>query len=127
MRPIKFRVWNGEVMISPDYIDRNGLAHWKENSIPTTSDKLMQFTGLLDKKGKEIYEGDIVEFTDPLTVYLNGKKTQIKERALIHYEGLGFYAKGWCHGSREAWICASKEVIGNIYESKHLLKETPNE
>lgn len=59
-REIKFRVWNGETMISPDYITRDGVAHWKENSVPETSANLMQYTGLKDKNGKEIYEGDII-------------------------------------------------------------------
>ena len=59
---IKVRVWNGEAMISPDYIDRNGVAHWKENSIPESSKDTLLFTGLLDKNGKEIFEGDIVRW-----------------------------------------------------------------
>ena len=61
MREIKFRVWNGECMISPDYIDREGVAHWHENSIPESSKELMQYTGLKDKKGNEIFEGDIIK------------------------------------------------------------------
>ena len=48
MTAIKVRVWNGEQMISPDYIDRLGYAFWKENSIPTMAepDKVMLYTGL---------------------------------------------------------------------------------
>lgn len=60
-RKIKFRAWNGEQIIFPDYVDRKGIAWWKENSIPTYSDKVMQFTGVLDNKGVEIYEGDVVK------------------------------------------------------------------
>ena len=61
MRVIKFRVWDGENMISPDTIDRHGVARWITDSIPNMSKKLMQFTGLHDKNGKEIYEGDIIQ------------------------------------------------------------------
>ncbi len=64
MRELKFRCWNGETMISPDYIDRKGMAHWKENSIPTCSVKIMQFTEVKDKNGTDIYDGDILEFSD---------------------------------------------------------------
>ena len=59
-RLLIFRTWNGEQMVSPDYIDRNGLAWWKENSIPTTSDKVMQFIGIYDKNESRIFEGDKV-------------------------------------------------------------------
>ncbi len=58
---IKIRVWNGEQMISPDYITRSGVAHWKENSIPESSSETMLFIGLFDREGEEIYEGDIVD------------------------------------------------------------------
>lgn len=33
MEQIKFRAWDGEKMISPDYIDRKGIAHWKEHRL----------------------------------------------------------------------------------------------
>lgn len=59
-RVIKFRAWNGEQMISPDYIDRRGFAFWKENSIPQYTDKVMQFTGLKDSNGIEVFDGDII-------------------------------------------------------------------
>ena len=45
-------------MVSPDYINRNGIACWKENSIPTSSDNLMQFTGLKDKYKALTHEGN---------------------------------------------------------------------
>ena len=61
MRKIKFRVWDGEQMVSPDYITREGMAFWKEDSIPQHSKELLEFTGLHDKDGKEVYEGDILD------------------------------------------------------------------
>lgn len=62
MRQLKFRAWNGEQMVSPDYITRSGSVWWKENIIPTYSNNIMQFTGLYDCDGKEIWEGDILEY-----------------------------------------------------------------
>lgn len=112
MREIKFRAWNGEAMISPDYIDRNGLAHWKENSIPTSSDKLMQFTGLRDKNGKEIYEGDIVQV-------ISTKKIYAPFEVIL--------PEFW-HGTvlmpcDNTSLLGLFEIIGNIYENPELLNK----
>lgn len=102
MRELKFRAWDGEQMVSPEYIDRRGIAHWKENSIPTTSDKVMQYTGLKDKNGKEIYEGDINQ----------DKGLMIWWVCSYWWE----YPNGDRHevdGSENKWAT----VIGNIFET----------
>ena len=141
MRTIKFRAWDGEQMVSPDYIGRDGRAYWKANSILTSSERVMQFTGLLDKNGKEIYEGDIVRtgvYTD--RTYSNQKKG-IKHIGYVEYSiGEGDFADGihkqfsgeWrvikpdfyksiytCGNWGDFFEC---EVIGNIHENSNLLK-----
>lgn len=62
-RQIKFRAWNcGEMIYTTDEFR-------KEQFLTTAGDILnrfetvMQFTGLLDKNGKEIYEGDVVHYS----------------------------------------------------------------
>ena len=102
---LKFRCWNGETMVSPDYIDRKGVAHWKENSIPESSDNVMMWTGLLDKRGKEIYEGDIV------------KREYLPNGLIVwDYSGLMWKVRNIIYA-----IPRDGEVIGNIYENPELL------
>ena len=80
---------------------------WKNQGQPITD--IMQFTGLLDKNGKEIYEGDVVY--DPSEY--GGKKTVVWNSGLCCFEfdsALGYPLSS-----------ASKcEVIGNIYENPNL-------
>jgi len=66
-----------------------------------------QFTGLLDKKGKEIYEGDIVKIGTGYTFEVTLTKFQ------LGYKG------SKCYGYNEY---DDAEIIGNIYENKELIK-----
>jgi hypothetical protein len=60
-RPYKYRVWNGREMVSPDYIDRDGLAHWKEDSVQCQSPRIFQFIGIKDEYDNDLYADDIIE------------------------------------------------------------------
>ncbi len=93
----------------------------------------MQYTGLKDRNGKEIYEGDVLRF-DPTLCY--GITTGIVEFSEFEYgEGADrFGCLGWNikdDGTRTgtAWTetfpeVRNIEVIGNIYENPELLKVT---
>jgi hypothetical protein len=75
-----------------------------------------QFTGLIDRHGKEIYEGDIVK-------QLPGFGCEFKERTgTIEYSGASF----WINLKSIAFVLDDHdcffEVIGNIYENPELLK-----
>jgi len=67
--------------------------------------KLMQYTGLKDKNGVEIYEGDIVAFDN------NG----FNDKGVVIYDGPCFIVEGFF------LIDNSLKVIGNIYEKPELL------
>lgn len=104
MRDIKFRAWHPysermllDVVYDPD--------DWYSGDNVTGS-HFMQFTGLSDKNGKEIYEGDIVDnyaITD-FVVFDNG--------CFMLSRDLGCPT---CH-SKYLGMHDELEVIGNIYE-----------
>lgn len=112
-REIKFRAWNGECMVSPDYIDRDGVAWWKENSIPTCCKEPEQFTGLLDKNGKEIYEHDEFQY---------GKTTHYVGWNEVHSQWWGYWRDGLPAFPLDRDRASLIEVIGNIHENPELVK-----
>jgi uncharacterized phage protein (TIGR01671 family) len=84
----------------------------------------LEFTGLLDKNGKEIYEGDIVEgttFKEPIIL-----KTETRIKAVVDFSRGAFHAWSFVDlpkGFRTLPSLTDNdiEVIGNIYENLELL------
>lgn len=73
----------------------------------------MQFTGLKDKNGKEIYEGDIIEMRD------YGKNYKF----IVKYINSGFYSCGiGTLKSINLLASTNKIVVGNIYENPELIE-----
>jgi uncharacterized phage protein (TIGR01671 family) len=71
---------------------------------------VMQYTGLKDKNGKEIYEGDIVKIYD----LIGGRKNlEIKIPHVFYFLASGLFSAE-----------SSFEIIGNVYENPKLLKKT---
>ena len=130
-REIKFRVWD-KIMedIAPlvelhsDWVaipimDEEG-GHLEKRKIEDV--ELMQFTGLKDKNGVEIYEGDIVEWYDSIpNIDWYGRV-----KGVIEYRQGGFFVealKASCEFSNYIWCLGEFKVIGNIYADKELLNE----
>jgi uncharacterized phage protein (TIGR01671 family) len=122
MREIKFRCWDIE---NNKIIGWESMQAWRIDAIQ--SPNIMQFTGLHDKNGKEIYENDIVKIQ--VDEY---KKTYTECRVGWHIDGYKcFYGldneKKWDNGiPYEDWSddvdweeCV---VIGNIYQNPELIK-----
>jgi hypothetical protein len=105
MREIKFRAWDDEdkTMYSQEDLDKSLMSILSDPWY-----KIMQYTGLKDKEGKEIYEGDIIQYR-----HGNYRHT---ERFVVDYDPEFGYP-----GLLLESLYACK-VVGNIYENKELLK-----
>lgn len=122
MREIKFRAWDknenskaGMQSVSEiDFVSEQAHLGDREAGWWRTFEEcvLMQFTGLKDKNGKEIYEGDIVEHRDG--------QGNPDWRYEVCYTWARFQLKGNRHNLSEVYnVC---EIIGNIYENPKLLQ-----
>ena len=123
MREIKFRVWDAKlkVMVTPVDIANSVMTECKS----LCNEKyLMQFTGLLDKAGKEIYEGDIIK--------LKGVNGEVWAAYWFYdkwclgngKEGVGGFQEDYDNGdyyNGENIDWGKTEIIGNIHETPELL------
>ena len=132
MREIKFRAWcNYErKMYNKFYIEEHMTYAFFCELIESAKERydLMQYTGLKDKNGTEIYEGDIVKFNDYWGAITGGDVGDTIRTCFVQYIISGFFLVDVIDEEYEedlgmALINADElEVIGNIYEHKHLLE-----
>ncbi len=125
MREVKLRAWvttysGGNIMADVLWINFREHVILADNGLQYTDYKLMQFTGLCDRNGREIYEGDIVRFS-PYWV-----EHPWTSRVVWGREYAGHVVKGKADDSEEDVLdyemVEDAEVIGNIYDNPELLK-----
>ena len=133
MREIKFRAWY-KITKEMEYLKDTSWPYWGdcilENSDADGTDtgnyKIMQFTGLKDRNGKEIYEGDILSpgYTDDelFVVVFDETKARFAEKRVS--KNYPTHAGFIMDGSFLRTVLSSQriEIIGNIYENPELLK-----
>lgn len=118
MRDIKFRVWTGSQMLSAFTL----FDIQSETASVSTRDIIMQYTGVDDKNGTPIFEGDIVEgtclgFCDD---------DEFKDVVEFSNGSFCFSKEKWKDGtydwySLENYDPEDLEVVGNIYENPDVL------
>lgn len=128
MREIKFREWETyrktmAVGIREDYDDSVGFRFLHEEAGQRI---LMQYTGLKDSHGNEIYEGDIIEAVFEL---FDGELKTVRDAGVVVFKDYGFQVQTFEDHIEplHEWAQLSEElkVIGNIYENPELLPEVP--
>ena len=119
MREIKFRVWDTEEGKMHHNVGVQGncvFGNMEETLLLSAEhNPVMQYTGLKDKLGKEIYDGDIVEYEVSLVPF-------IKEVYFVEADRNCFVFRqpGNSNGACTYLQTAKLEIIGNIYENPEL-------
>ncbi len=129
-REIKFRFWGPKSWTDDDQPIFGMEYDWAFEEYEPINDlfknpgeqvTIMQFTGLKDKNGKEIYEGDIIRdgHASLAKIYFGENKFAPRSYGwcteYLHHPYRSYPFDSWQH----------IEVIGNIYESPELLRQDP--
>ena len=125
----KFRVWMKSlkwmcdvtnISFDSKFVDicqQGDTERYTEMSVEFDEITLMQSTGLFDRNGKEIFEGDIVKMSKD--VYSEPTYYEV-----VRHRGGAYRLESKQHGC-ELWLRHTDcEVVGNIYENPELLEES---
>ena len=147
MRPIKFRAIQKKIdghKTDPNMYEVTSIRFWDENGVrclpndfqilipiaspsenathawcSTFSHYVMQFTGLIDKNGKEIFESDILIPVDMHDSNIDFWHTPEGQTMAV---GNPYEVKWWNHGWDVPCDPGYWEVLGNVWENPELLK-----
>ena len=118
--PIKFRVWN------------DNYNQWSSNQniqiLGNGNITIQSFTGLLDKNGKEIYQGDIVKYTYKMDEH---GELETSSAIIVYDTASACFCFRFINSDYEEYIHEVKslpgfsmEVIGNVFENPELFSSS---
>lgn len=118
MKELRFRAWDGKKMIE-DVIpvsETDIVELFEYEHQVTEAEAVEQYTGLKDRNGKEIYEGDIVT--------LNGEWEEIEDIdcSVITFENGCFRVGDGCENEAGSYL-SDWRVIGNVHQDAGLLEK----
>lgn len=102
-REIKFRTWNKETKKFESFFGHSEVA--LNSMFESEVFEIQQYTGLKDKNGKEIYEGDLII---------------IEGETFSHLDEVRIYRGHVCVGVSPLWPEYEMEIVGNVFETPAL-------
>ena len=111
-REIKFRAWDREAKVMEYDILFSGIKNLLQQRLENPKVfEVMQYTGLKDKNGKEIYEGDILRAVGIVTW----------NEPEVRWSCIDIEWNDKCEWHDMLYLTTPLEVIGNIYENPELI------
>ena len=136
MTPLRFRAWDKSTkqMLPTDFTMRfaeNGLAYFKRGGTEYSLDavEIMQSTGLTDKNGKTIFEGDVVTKDGKVNAEVIFYEGAFRVKLLVPIQINSLQGYGFADGGTElqehwAELDSDCSVVGNKFENPELLPPT---